>query len=188
MNQQRNYPYKLKSAMNTFQAFKSRLASVILSLNLQPHPEGGYFRETYRSSGVIRSESLGENYTGERNFSTCIYFLLTSEMFSALHRIRQDEIWHFYDGSPIELHCISPDGTYAKTVIGRDIEKGEIPQFVVPGGSWFGARVILENDYSLVGCTVAPGFDFLDFELAVRSDLTLKFPRHTEIINMLSRS
>ena len=174
--------------MIQFQNLSTRISEILNKLNLQPHPEGGYFRETYRSSGVVNSDSLGENYIGERNFSTCIYYLLTSEMFSAFHRIRHDEIWHFYDGSPIELHCISPDGIYSKTVIGRDIENGEIPQLVVPGGSWFGARVILENDYSLVGCTVAPGFDFLDFELAVRSDLTLKFPRHAEIINMLSRS
>ena len=163
------------------------ITQIIKKLSLQPHPEGGFFRETYRSKGVIKADSLDTSYQGERNYSTCIYFLLISDMFSAFHRILQDEIWHFYDGSPIELYSITKDGIYTTTVIGRDIEKGEIPQFVVPGGSWFAASVIRDDDYTLVGCTVAPGFDFLDFELAVRCELITKFPQHKEIITRLTR-
>ncbi|MFA4852120.1 MAG: cupin domain-containing protein [Bacteroidales bacterium] len=164
-----------------------RLDKIILNLKLKPHPEGGFFRETYRSVGDIKQDSLGSKYKGKRNYSTCIYFLLTSEVFSAFHRIRQDEIWHFYDGSPISLHIITPGGEYSNTVIGRDIDQGQIPQFIVPGGSWFAATVINKNDYSLVGCTVSPGFDFLDFKLPVRNDLIIKFPQHKKIITKLTK-
>jgi len=166
----------------------SLLAQIIQKLDLQPHPEGGFFKETYRSEGVISAESLDPIYHGERNYSTCIYFLLTSEAFSAFHRIHQDEIWHFYVGSPICLHTISQDGVYTRTMIGSNIENGEVPQHIVSGGSWFGATVIRDNDYSLVGCTVAPGFDFLDFELAKRTELIAKFPQYGEIITRLTRS
>ncbi len=167
--------------------YDARAEQIIRKLDLKPHPEGGFFRETYRSIGKIRPDSLDLIYTGERNHSTCIYFLLTSASFSALHRIHQDEIWHFYDGSPIHLHTLSPEGYYTKTVIGRDIDKGELPQVVVPGGTWFGATVVNEEEYSLVGCTVAPGFDFRDFEPGERTDLAGKFPEHQEIIKRLTR-
>jgi len=165
----------------------NRLDQIIRKLDLKPHPEGGFFRETYRSAGVISHDNLGHSYKGERNYSTCIYFLLTSEVFSAFHRILQDEIWHFYDGSPIEIHTIAQDGIYTKTVIGRDIDREQVPQFVVPGGSWFAATVINPDDYSLIGCTVSPGFDFRDFELPLRNELISKFPQHEEIIVKLTR-
>ena len=160
---------------------------IINRLDLQPHPEGGFYKETYRSKGLIHCENPGDNYQGVRNYSTSIYFLLTSDVFSSFHRIVQDEIWHFYDGSPLALHIISPEGDYSQTIIGRAFNQGEIPQFVVPGGSWFGATVIRENDFSLLGCTVAPGFDFRDFELATCNDMLLKFPLHAEIIRKLTR-
>jgi len=164
-----------------------KLDQIIRKLDLKPHPEGGFYRETYRSDGVINENSLSYGYHGERNLSTCIYFLLTSDAFSAFHRIRQDEIWHFYDGSPIELHTITQDGTYNKTVIGRDFDLGQVPQFVVPSRSWFAATVINPDDYSLIGCTVSPGFDFRDFELPSRGDLISQFPQHKEIISKLTR-
>jgi predicted cupin superfamily sugar epimerase len=165
----------------------NRLDQIILKLDLKPHPEGGFFKETYRSEGVINSESLNPDYEGERSYSTCIYFLLTSEDFSAFHCIRQDEIWHFYDGSPICLHVITEDGAYSKTVVGKDIGQGQFPQIVVKGGSWFAADVKNSEDYSLIGCTVSPGFDFRDFQLAQCSDLISKFPQHREIITKLTR-
>jgi len=164
-----------------------RLDQIIHILELQPHPEGGFFRENYRSNGMIQSESLDSSYSGERNYATSIYFLLTTETFSAFHRIKQDEIWHFYDGSPIDLHIISEEGNYTKTRIGRDIIHGETPQFVVPGGSWFGATVVRKDDFTLLGCTVSPGFDFRDFELGMRDNLIGKFPQHTELITQLTR-
>lgn len=160
----------------------NRAEEIIKALNLEPHPEGGYFKETYRSQGTIMPDSLDPAYKGSRNYATCIYFLLTSDSFSAFHRIKQDEIWHFYDGSPIRLHTISETGEHATFIIGRNLAAGEVPQLVVPGGHWFAAEVILQNDYSLVGCTVSPGFSFEDFELPTRQELTAKFPTHEKLI------
>lgn len=159
---------------------------LISKLELEPHPEGGFFRETYRSNGEINKSSLDQSYDGKRNYSTCIYFLLTSDSFSALHRIKQDEIWHFYDGSPIRLHMITKTGEHTEHTIGIDLNKGEIPQFVVPGGCWFGAEVIEEDTYSLVGCTVSPGFSFEDFELKSQKKLTELFPHLSNTIAQLT--
>lgn len=160
---------------------------IIQKLELLPHPEGGYYKQTYKSSGEIQLDSLGDEYPSKRSYSTCIYFLLTSDNFSAFHRIKQDEIWHFYDGSPILLHIIVESGTHTTHLIGRDIQNGEVPQFVVPGGVWFAAEVIDNNSYSLVGCTVAPGFDFEDFELKSKNELISIFPENERIISKLSR-
>ena len=159
---------------------------IINALGLEPHPEGGYFIETYRSVGEISQDSLDSKYQGKRNYATCIYFLLTSESYSTFHRIHQDEIWHFYDGSPIKIHIISETGDYSNIIIGRDVIKGEKPQFVVPGNQWFAAEVINDNDYTLVGCTVSPGFDFTDFQLANRKELITQFPQHEKIITKLT--
>ena len=166
---------------------KEEIEQLIKRLELLPHPEGGYFRETYRSEGEIKKENLEMADGQDRNYSTCIYFLLTSEVFSSFHRIRQDEIWHFYDGSPIKIHMINEAGLYSTVIIGNNFEKGQIPQLVVPGRNWFAATVENENDYSLVGCTVAPGFDFSDFELGERKNLINQFPQHSSIIQQLTR-
>jgi len=166
----------------------SNVDAIIKKLDLKPHPEGGYFKETYRSSGEIASGSLNSYYSGKRNYSTCIYFLLRSGDFSAFHKINQDEIWHFYAGSPICLHVISEAGDHTKHVIGKDVCKGQSPQLVVPGNHWFAASVINKGDYSLVGCTVSPGFDFADFTLPNRAELLNKFPQHQKIITELSVS
>ena len=152
-------------------------------LDLQPHPEGGFYKETYRSEGIIENQALPESYQGDRNYSTCIYFMLISGNFSAFHRIHQDEIWHFYEGSPVELHTLSEQGEHKQHIIGSDVLEGEVPQLVVPGGHWFASKVIHPDHYSLVGCTVSPGFDFSDFELAVRSELTKTFPQHSGLID-----
>lgn len=159
---------------------------IIDKLNLQEHPEGGYFKETYRSEGMIPEASLEEKYKGDRNHSTGIYFLLTSEKFSAFHKINQDEMWHFYKGTSLKLHTISADGHYSFVIIGNDLEKGELPQHTVKGGDWFAAEVIDPNSYTLVGCTVAPGFDFADFVLPSKAELTSLFPQHQEVINKLT--
>ncbi len=156
-------------------------------LEMKPHPEGGFYKETYRSIGVIPQESISENFSGDRNYCTAIYFLLTSENFSAFHRIKQDEIWHFYDGSPLYVHVITPKGKYTRYVVGIDLNQGELPQLVVPDGCWFASSVKNPGAHSLVGCTVAPGFDFEDFELASRGDLIQEFPEHKEIISKYTR-
>lgn len=160
----------------------TQIQEIIDRLDLQPHPEGGFYRETYRSSGAISSESLSSGYSGSRSYSTCIYFLLVSGNFSAFHKINQDELWHFYDGSPVELHTISEDGNHSKHMIGRDFTKGQIPQLVVPGNHWFASKVSEPDGYSLVGCTVAPGFDFDDFVLAERKNMLDAFSQHKEVI------
>ena len=164
----------------------SEAENIIKNLDLQPHPEGGYFKETYRSHGFINEENLGSDFSGSRNYATSIYFLLTSDTFSAFHRINQDEIWHFYKGSPIKLHIISGEGKHTTIIIGNDFEKGEIPQYVVKAKDWFAAEVINDNDYTLVGCTVSPGFDFKDFDLPKRSALISKFPLHKKLITKLT--
>ena len=163
------------------------LEEIIKKLDLQPHPEGGFFKETYRSEENIHAESLKPEYAGSRNCSTCIYFLLTSENNSNFHRIKQDEIWQFYDGSPIRLHTISPEGVHNSQIIGRDILNEEVPQLVVKGGDWFAAEVIHKNEFSLVGCTVSPGFSFEDFELPPRKQLLEKFPQHEDLILKFTR-
>lgn len=157
---------------------------LIEHLRLVPHPEGGYFRETYRSAAVA---DPGPDFDGARSWCTGIYFLLTAQHFSALHRIRQDEMWHFYDGAPMHVHIISPEGEYTKVSIGRDLGAGEVPQYVVPAGHWFGATVGTADGHSLVGCTVSPGFDFRDFELAERAVLQARYPQHENIIRQLTR-
>lgn len=166
----------------------TKIEEIIEKFNLNPHPEGGYFRETYRSNGEIDKNSLPISYEGNRNYATCIYFLLTSDTFSAFHKIKQDEIWHFYDGSPIKLYIISDEGLYSEHVIGSNFSEGEVPQFVVPGNHWFAAETINKEDYSLVGCSVSPGFDFKDFELPTKKELVTKFPEHQHIIERLTHS
>ena len=165
----------------------SNIEKLIKILNLEPHPEGGYFKESYRSQEIISYNDPTNNFSGERNYCTAIYYLLTSETFSAFHRIKQDEIWHFYDGFQIQIHEIKTNGDYRVTTLGREISTGELPQFMVPAGSWFGVTVVGENGYALLGCTVAPGFDFNDFELADRTILISEFPQHAEIITRLTR-
>jgi uncharacterized protein len=164
-----------------------KLQKIIRDLKLAPHPEGGFFRETYRSGIILNHDLDGSSYKGNRSCSTCIYFLLTHEAFSAFHKIKQDEIWHFYDGSPLNLHLIDGKGEYSMVTVGRKTENGEVPQLVIPGGTWFAASVKDKYDYSLVGCTVSPGFDFVDFELADREELISAYPRHKEIITAFTR-
>lgn len=156
-------------------------------LDLQPHPEGGFFRETYRSQHVIPNGVLHGNHEGDRHYGTGIYFMLTSDAFSAFHRIEQDELWFFHQGAPIELHMISPDGEHSKHIIGNDLLKGERPQLLVPATYWFAARVLGESSFALVSCTVSPGFDFRDFVLPSRDTLTGLFPKHADLIAAFTR-
>lgn len=164
-----------------------RIEQLVNSLELQPHPEGGFYKEFYRSSQIISKDALASTFNGDRSYCTSIYFLLTSENFSGFHRIKQDEIWNFYSGSPLLVHVIDKNGIYTCHEIGMNPEVGLFPQLVVPAGAWFASSVKNENDYSFVGCTVAPGFDFDDFELAKRNELISLFPEHKEVITQLTR-
>ena len=152
-------------------------------LQLLKHPEGGHFKEVYRSNEFVNKKSLPDRYTSFRSFSSSIYFLLQSNEFSAFHRLKSDEIWHFYEGKTITIIAISPNGTLSKTYIGNNPEKGERLQLLIPKGFWFAASVNDSDSFSLVGCTVSPGFDFEDFEMGKKSDLEKRFPQHIEIIS-----
>lgn len=162
-------------------------ATYVRLLGMQAHPEGGYFTETYRSDEAISQAALPGRFSGDRRFSTAIYFLLEDENFSALHRIRSDEVWHFYAGDPLEIVEIDEQGELQITQLGSDVAAGQHFQYMVRAGRWFGSRVKHGGRFSLVGCTVAPGFDFADFVMASRKALTAEFPQHAGIIAALTR-
>ena len=156
-------------------------------LSLSPHPEGGYFRVTYQSSLTIVQDALPSVFHGNRSASTAIYFLLAKKDFSAFHRIASDELWHFYAGSALIVYVIDPEGNYSELHLGDGSEAGEVFQAVVKAGCWFASRMKNPTGFSLVGCTVAPGFDFADFEMAERSDLVATYPEHRTLIEELTR-
>jgi uncharacterized protein len=159
----------------------------ITKLDLAPHPEGGYYRQTYRADLIIDRKALPLKFTGARAASTAIYFLLDRANFSAFHRIRADEMWHFYAGDSLLVHVIAEDGGYSQILLGNNPEAGEVFQAVVKAGCWFASCLQHPKSFALVGCTVAPGFDFEDFELAKRSELSELFPQHREPIEQLTR-
>ncbi|QRR02698.1 cupin domain-containing protein [Dyadobacter sandarakinus] len=157
--------------------------------NLLPHPEGGYYTESYRASEVVAHQALPGRFSGDRVYSTGIYFLLETHDFSAFHRIKSDEMWHFYAGGALEIFVINPDtGALQVIRLGNEPGREEVFQAVVPAGSWFASRPAEGTVYALVGCTVAPGFDFADFEMAQSAALVQDFPRHAALIEVLTRS
>jgi predicted cupin superfamily sugar epimerase len=159
-------------------------AEIIRLLDLAPHPEGGFYRETFRASAL--PFALPER--GERSASTAIYFLLRRGDFSAFHRVRSDEVWHHYAGAPLELHLLEPSG-HTLVTLGPALDRGERPQAVVPAGVLQAARPVAdsEDDITLVGCTVAPGFDFADFEMPPREELVARFPTQRVLVEALTR-
>lgn len=165
----------------------TQVQALIQSFNLQPHPEGGWYAQTYCSTEKIPAGALPARFTGDRFFSTAIFFLLEQGNFSAFHRIKSDECWHFYSGGPLEIFIIRPDGMPDIITLGNDFNNGQLFQYVVPAGCWFAGRPAAGSEYSFVGCTVAPGFDFADFELADTKELSKEFPLHEEIIRELCR-
>jgi predicted cupin superfamily sugar epimerase len=146
------------------------------ALELKPHPEGGFYCETYRS-GIQVATSVGS-----RNAVTSIYYLLADDMFSAFHRLKSDEIWHHHRGSPISIEIIEGDGRHRELVIGID----NFWQAAVAAGAWFAARLLEPQSYALVGCDVAPGFDFADFEMGRREELIAAFPQHRVLIEQFT--
>jgi len=157
-------------------------------LKLQPHPaEGGYFVETFRAEHFLAADALHAGYPAPRSISTAIYYLLTPETFSAMHRLRGDEVFHFYLGDPVELLQIGVNGVGEVVVLGQDIIGGMKLQHVVPGGAWQGSRLRVGGKYALLGATVAPGFDYRDFEIGERDELATEFPAFAEMIAKLTR-
>lgn len=163
------------------------IKQLVDTYQLQPHPEGGYYKETYRSKETIHPGSLPDGFTGTRNFSTAIYFLLIAGQFSAFHRIKSDELWHFYAGGPLQIFVIEPAGEQYTILLGSDILNGQAMQAVVPAGCWFASRPLANEGAAFVGCTVSPGFDFEDFELAKAKELSKLYPQHQQLISQLCR-
>ena len=159
----------------------------IEKLNLLAHPEGGYYAEIYRSEESIEKSALPNYYPSARTFGTSIYFLLTPNSVSNFHRLNSDEIWHFHDGGAACIHMLSPEGKLVSKTIGKDLEKGEHFQIVIPKHHWFAAEII-QGDFILVGCTVSPGFEFEDFELADRSTLASVYPDHKTLIERFTKA
>jgi hypothetical protein len=155
---------------------------VVQRLGLSPHPEGGFFRETWRSPLALGGLPHGT----ARPASTAIYFLLPAGVFSALHRVNSDEVWHHYGADPLDLHELDDAGRHSVVALGRDLGRGERPQHVVPAGRWQ-AAVPRGARYTLCGCTVAPGFDFLDFEMPPRDEMLRMFPLQAELVGRISR-
>ncbi len=158
----------------------------IEKLDLLPHPEGGRYREVYRCSEWYKAESLPRRFAADRTFSTAIYFLLQAGTFSAFHRIKSDEIWHHYEGGDLEIIIMDHAGELQHHFLGKQNPNAR-PMLVVPHGCWFAARLFCDTDYVLCGCTVAPGFDFADFEMASRDDLLKHYPQHAGLIEQLTR-
>jgi predicted cupin superfamily sugar epimerase len=154
-------------------------------LDLKPHPEGGFYKETYRAAENIPGTALPNRFAEARSFSTAIYFLLRSQDRSLFHRIKSDELWHYHAGSTLAIYVLSETGLTIHK-LGSRVDEGDALQVVVPANTWFGAKVIGDNAYTLAGCTVAPGFEFQDFEMATASRLLNDFPKHHEIIKQLT--
>jgi uncharacterized protein len=158
----------------------------IEKLQLATHIEGGAFREIYRSPVMAPLQALPSTFGGDRNFCTSIYFLLQKHQFSAFHKIKSDEVWHFYYGDTLIVYEIDQQGQMIEHRLGCDPDNNESFQCVIAAGNWFGARLAPGGEYALVGCTVSPGFDFADFELAAREELLHLFPEHRELIQALT--
>lgn len=160
---------------------------LIERLGLVPHPEeGGFFVETWRSERQVAAEALGGVYAGPRSVGTAIYYLLTPDTCSALHRLKSDEVFHFYLGDPVEMLHLHPDGSHARVVLGTDLDAGMAPQVVVPAGVWQGARLVDGGTVALLGCTVAPGFDYADYDHGRRADLLQGWPAARAMIERLT--
>jgi len=157
----------------------------ITQLNLQAHPEGGFYKETYRSGETINQNGLPDRFPGPRSFSTAIYFLLRSQDRSLFHRIKSDELWHWHAGSTLSIYVLDK-GRLAVQQLGDNPEREESLQLAIPANCWFGAKLNEENAYVLASCTVAPGFDFQDFELAEKKELVQQYPAHKDVINFLT--
>lgn len=163
-------------------------AEIIEKLGLAPLAvEGGYFRETYRCAWTLPEHALPPGYGAPRSVATAIYFLLTPDTVSAIHRLPADEVFHFYAGDPAEIVTLGGDGTTRSEILGNRLEEGHVPQVVVPGGTWQGARLLPGGRYALMGTTVAPGFDYADLEMGRREELQRRYPSSSERIAALTR-
>lgn len=162
-------------------------SQLIHHYHLQAHPEGGWYKETYRSPEFLTVDTLPKRFSGQRSFCTAIYFLLEKGSFSAFHRIKSDECWHFYSGDPLEIYVLLPSGKMDIITLGNDPFKEHLFQYIVPANCWFASQPATGSSYCFVGCTVAPGFEFVDFEMANKTILSAEYPQHKDVIAALCR-
>lgn len=167
--------------------FKNDCSKTDTTIQPATHPEGGWYKETYKSSEHIAADALPAKFGGDRVFSTAIYFLLGRGNFSTFHRIKSDQCWHFYAGNCLQIYVIQIDGMLDIIELGNDIEKGQLFQYVVPANCWFASRLAPGSSFCFVGCTVAPGFDFADFEMADAMNLSAWYPQHASFIEEVYR-
>jgi len=163
---------------------------IIAALRLKPHPiEGGYFRETHRATGAIPAQALPEGYPreGSRSLGTSIYYLLTTQTFSEMHRLPTEEVFHVYLGGPVRMLQLFPDGSGREILLGSNILGGQEPQVVVPPGVWQGSLLEPGVDFVLLGATMAPGFEYADYEQGRRAELVARYPTHADLITQLTR-
>jgi predicted cupin superfamily sugar epimerase len=162
----------------------SRVRELIDTLGLLPHPERGFYGETYRAGTRVTARS----HAGDRHAATAIYFLVTAEEpVTSLHRLKSDEVFHLYEGGPLEIVRLHADGGWDVARLGLDLAAGERPQIVVPAGTWFGTVLAGGASHCLVGCTVSPGFEFADFELAEGPELEAQYPAAADRIRRMRR-
>lgn len=160
---------------------------LIEKLGLQPLPgEGGFYRETYRSSEQVPASALPDRYSSDKHIGTAIYYLLTPDTFSAMHRLPTDEVIHFYLGDPVTMLQLHPDGTGRTIILGHDILKGQVVQCVVPMQVWQGSFLAEGGRFALMGTTMAPGFDFSDFEPGDRAKLVAEYEQYADLIKRLT--
>lgn len=158
----------------------------VSKLGMKPHPEGGYYKETFQSEEQIGDSELSVNFEGERKLYTSIYFLLTSDDVSHFHRLKSDELWYYHGGSSLSIHVIDESGEYKEIKLGMNLDAGEVPQVLVKKNSIFGSSISEMDTCSLVGCMVSPGFEFQDFELFTQEELMRDYPQHKQIIMKLA--
>lgn len=156
-------------------------------LQLLKHPEGGYYREIYRSDDCILSDALPNRYFSSRCLGTCIYYLLEKNDFSAFHRLKSDELWHYLRGDTLQIYTIAGDGVIREIRLGGQPDNNESFTVVIPRNTWFAARSLQQESFALIACTVMPGFEFEDFELGMRAGLSNIYPQHIDIIQQLTR-
>lgn len=149
---------------------------LITQLKLQPHVEGGYYKETYRSPLQTASRSL----------STSIYFLLKEEQVSRFHRLTADELWFFHEGTALQVHCIDATGNLSAHLLGSNLAAGEQPQLLIPAGTIFASEMVDKRSFALVSCVVSPGFEFEDFKLFTKQELKAIHPQHEPVIERLA--
>ncbi len=158
----------------------------INNLDLQAHPEGGFYKEIYRSNEFVENINLPDRFETKHSFFTSIYFLLNQNQISAFHKLQADEIWYYHKGSALVIHIISPEGNYHKVILGLKLKSGENPQVVIPHNHWFSAELLNKSTYSLISCSVSPGFEFSDFELGKREQLLSEYPLHKNLIKKMT--